>query len=260
MGILNVTPDSFSDGGKYTNIDNALRQVERMIEQGACIIDIGGESTRPGAADVSIDDELNRTIPVINAIKQRFDINVSIDTSKAEVMAQAISAGADLINDVRALQEEGCLAVVATSILPVCLMHMQGQPRTMQDNPQYNELFTDISLFFQQRIEACQQHGIDKDRIILDPGFGFGKTVEQNYRLLANLDKFNDFGLPILSGTSRKSMLGKFLDRAVDERLSASLTTAAIAIAKGASIIRVHDVQETMDAIKILQYTHQLTN
>lgn len=260
MGILNVTPDSFSDGGQFASIDNALKQAEQMIEQGASIIDIGGESTRPGAADVLVEEELSRTIPVIKAIKQRFNINVSIDTSKAQVMAEAIVAGADLINDVRALQEPGCLEIVGQSSLPVCLMHMQGQPRTMQHNPQYEDLIGDIKQFFEQRIEDCHEHGIEKERIILDPGFGFGKTVEQNYRLLANLTCFDDFNMPILSGTSRKSMIGKLLERDVEQRLAGSLTTALLAVERGASIIRVHDVQETMDAIKILQITHQLTN
>ncbi|GLX79986.1 dihydropteroate synthase [Thalassotalea insulae] len=256
MGILNVTPDSFSDGGQFTQLDSALRQVEQMITNGVSIIDIGGESTRPGALDVSESDEINRTIPVLKAIKQHFDVAVSIDTSKAGVMAEAINAGVDLINDVRALQNEGCLAVVANSDLPVCLMHMQGLPRTMQANPQYADLITDIEGFFLQRIAACEQAGIDKSRLILDPGFGFGKTVEQNYQLLAQLSRFKPLGLPILSGTSRKSMIGKLLNREVAERLSGSITTAILAVQNGASIVRVHDVRETMDALKILTLTH----
>lgn len=255
MGILNVTPDSFSDGGKYTKLDNALRQVEQMIEDGASIIDIGGESTRPGAADVLLADELERTIPVVKAIKQRFDVCVSIDTSKAQVMAEALDCGVDLINDVRALQNEGCLDVVAKSNVPVCLMHMQGQPRTMQSAPQYTDLLADITDFFQQRISVCQQAGIEKERLILDPGFGFGKTLEQNYQLLAQLEYFKTLGLPILSGTSRKSMIGNLLNRPPEERLAGSVTTAVIAIQNGASIIRVHDVKETMDALKILAIT-----
>ncbi|MDO6426827.1 dihydropteroate synthase [Thalassotalea sp. 1_MG-2023] len=257
MGILNVTPDSFSDGGNYTAVDSAILQAKRMIDDGASIIDIGGESTRPGAAEVAIEDELQRTIPVIEAIKARFDTVISIDTSKARVMAEAISAGADLINDVRALQEEGCLEVVAKSKVPVCLMHMQGQPRTMQTQPQYNDVVNDIMQFFTQRIETCERAGIARDRIILDPGFGFGKTLEQNYDLLANLAKFKRLNLPILSGTSRKSMIGNLLNRVVSQRLAGSLTTAILAVEAGASIIRVHDVQETVDSIKILQYMHQ---
>lgn len=258
MGILNVTPDSFSDGGKFTHIDAALSQVELMNSQGATIIDIGGESTRPGAAEVSVADEINRTIPILKAIKSRFNVNVSIDTSKAAVMSEAIEHEVDLINDVRALQEPGCLDVAAQCELPICLMHMQGQPRTMQKNPHYDDLFNDISDFFKQRIQACQQAGIGLEQLILDPGFGFGKTVEQNYQLLANLSKFDHLALPILSGTSRKSMIGNYLNRETDERLAGSLATAIIAAQQGAAIIRVHDVKETVDALKILHYTHQL--
>jgi len=258
MGILNVTPDSFSDGGKFTQIDNALVQVEQMVIDGASIIDIGGESTRPGAVDVSVNDELVRTIPVLKAIKENFKVAVSIDTSKSAVMAEAIEQGVDLINDVCALKNDGCLAVAAQSNIPICLMHMQGKPRTMQTNPQYDDLLDDISEFFRQRIDACQTAGINKERLILDPGFGFGKSLEQNYKLLANLSTFKPLGLPLLSGTSRKSMIGDLLNREVNERLSGSLTTAVLAVQNGASIIRVHDVKETMDALKILQITHQL--
>ncbi|WP_353518926.1 dihydropteroate synthase [Thalassotalea sp. SU-HH00458] len=259
MGILNVTPDSFSDGGQYTQIDNALRQVETMINDGANIIDIGGESTRPGAVDVAESDEISRIIPVLKAIKARFDVAVSIDTSKSAVMASAIEYGADLINDVRALQNDHCLSVVAQSTVPVCLMHMQGQPRTMQHNPHYDDLIEDISTFFKQRIAACEANGINKQRIILDPGFGFGKTLEQNYQLLSQLASFKTLGLPLLSGTSRKSMIGNLLKRDVSERLVGSVTTAILAVQNGASIIRVHDVKETMDAMRILATTHKIT-
>ena len=255
MGILNVTPDSFSDGGMFTSFDKALKQVEQMINYGADIIDIGGESTRPGAVDVSEKDELSRVIPLLKAIKAKFDIKVSIDTSKAEVMSQAIACGADIINDVRALQNEGCLAVLASSDVPVCLMHMQGLPRTMQDSPQYEDIIEDIKQFFIERIKVCEQAGIKRERIIIDPGFGFGKTVEQNYQLLAQLHQFDDLGLPLLSGTSRKSMIGNLLQRNVDERLAGSLTTAIIAAQNNASIIRVHDVKETVDALKVLAVT-----
>ncbi|WP_440876108.1 dihydropteroate synthase [Thalassotalea sp. PLHSN55] len=253
MGILNVTPDSFSDGGKYNQLDQALIQVERMIADGVKIIDIGGESTRPGAKDVSLTDELERVIPVLKAIKQHFDIFVSIDTSKAAVMAQAIEYGADIINDVRALQEPDCLAVVAQSNVEVCLMHMQGQPRTMQTNPQYDDLIADITSFFIERIESCQNHGIDKNRIILDPGFGFGKTLEQNYQLLAKFSQFQSLSFPLLAGISRKSMIGNLLNRDVDQRLAGSLSAAIIAAQQGAKIIRVHDVKETVDALNVLQ-------
>ncbi|NQY49503.1 MAG: dihydropteroate synthase [Colwellia sp.] len=255
MGILNVTPDSFSDGGKFASFDKALAQVAQMISDGADIIDIGGESTRPGAVDVSEADELTRVIPLLKAIKANFTIKVSIDTSKAEVMAQAIAHGADIINDVRALQNEGCLAVLAQSNVPVCLMHMQGLPRSMQENPHYDEVIGDIKQFFIERINVCEQAGIKRERLILDPGFGFGKTLEQNYQLLAQLHQFSDLGLPLLSGTSRKSMIGNLLARKVDERLAGSLTTAIIAAQKNVSIIRVHDVKETVDALKVLAMT-----
>jgi dihydropteroate synthase len=253
MGILNVTPDSFSDGGKFADFEPALAQVQRMITDGATIIDIGGESTRPGAEEVSEAVELASVIPVLKAIKKRFNILVSVDTSKAKVMSAAIAAGADIINDVRALQNEGCLAALAASNTPVCLMHMQGLPRTMQNNPSYEDLINDIIAFFQQRINACVNAGISRDRIILDPGFGFGKTLEQNFHLLANVSKFSSLGLPILAGMSRKSMIGNLLNREVDQRLAGSISTALIAAQQGAHIIRVHDVQETADALNILK-------
>lgn len=253
MGILNITPDSFSDGGNYTQLDSALAQVERMIADGASIIDIGGESTRPGAKDVSEADELARVIPVLVAIKQRFNILVSIDTSKAEVMKAAIAAGADMINDVAALQNKDCLAALAASKVPVCLMHMQGLPRTMQKDPSYEHVVNDIIDFFQQRIKACMDAGISRERIILDPGFGFGKTLEQNYQLLANLSKFSSLDLPLLVGISRKSMIGNLLNRDVKQRLAGSLSAAVIAAQQGANIIRVHDVSATVDALTVLQ-------
>jgi dihydropteroate synthase len=253
MGILNVTPDSFSDGGKYTQFDYALEQAEQMIADGATIIDIGGESTRPGAEAVSENDELARVIPVLKAIKQRFNIVVSIDTSKASVMSAAIDAGADMINDVRALQNDGCLAAIANSNVPVCLMHMQGIPKNMQNSPSYDHVINDIRVFFQQRIDTCISAGIARERLILDPGFGFGKTLEQNFYLLANLSKFNQLGLPLLAGLSRKSMIGNLLNREVERRLAGSLATAIIAAQQGAHIIRVHDVQETVDALKVLK-------
>ena len=253
MGILNLTPDSFSDGGKYMQLEHALAQVERMIADGASIIDIGGESTRPGAAEVSEADELARVIPVLIAIKQRFNILVSIDTSKAAVMNAAITAGADMINGVAALQNEGCLAAVAQSNIPLCLMHMQGLPRTMQNNPSYQHVINDIVTFFQQRIEACLSAGIARERIILDPGFGFGKTLAQNYHLLANLSAFSQLKLPLLIGVSRKSMIGNLLNRDVKQRLAGSLSAAIIAAQQGANIIRVHDVAATVDALTVLQ-------
>ncbi|CAH6948423.1 dihydropteroate synthase [Vibrio chagasii] len=253
MGILNVTPDSFSDGGKFNSLDNALQQAERMVQAGVSIIDIGGESTRPGAPDVSLEEELARVIPAIKAIRAKFDVWISIDTSKAEVMRQAVEAGADLVNDVRALQEPGALQVAADANVPICLMHMKGQPRTMQANPSYDDVLQDVEAFLQERVEACEAVGISKDQLILDPGFGFGKTIEHNYHLLAHLEKFHSLGLPVLAGMSRKSMIFKLLDKVPADCMVASVTCATIAAMKGAQIIRVHDVEETLEAMKIIK-------
>ncbi|MEZ8272727.1 dihydropteroate synthase [Vibrio splendidus] len=253
MGILNVTPDSFSDGGKFNSLDNALLQAERMIQAGVSIIDIGGESTRPGAPDVSLEEELARVIPAIKAIRAKFDVWISIDTSKAEVMRQAVEAGADLINDVRALQEPGALQAAAEANVPVCLMHMKGQPRTMQASPVYDDVLMDVEAFLQERVEACEAVGISKEQLILDPGFGFGKTIEHNYHLLAHLEKFHTLGLPVLAGMSRKSMIFKLLDKAPADCMVASVTCATIAAMKGAQIIRVHDVEDTLEAMKIIE-------
>ncbi|MCF7496735.1 dihydropteroate synthase [Vibrio sp. L5-1] len=253
MGILNVTPDSFSDGGKFNSLDNALLQAERMIQAGVSIIDIGGESTRPGAPDVSLEEELARVIPAIKAIRAKFDVWISIDTSKAEVMRQAVEAGADLINDVRALQEPGALQAAAEANVPVCLMHMKGQPRTMQASPVYDDVLMDVEAFLQERVEACEAVGISKEQLILDPGFGFGKTIEHNYHLLAHLEKFHALGLPVLAGMSRKSMIFKLLDKAPADCMVASVTCATIAAMKGAQIIRVHDVEDTLEAMKIIE-------
>ncbi|CAH6834586.1 dihydropteroate synthase [Vibrio chagasii] len=253
MGILNVTPDSFSDGGKFNSLDNALQQAERMVQAGVSIIDIGGESTRPGAPGVSLEEELARVIPAIKAIRAKFDVWISIDTSKAEVMRQAVEAGADLINDVRALQEPGALQVAADANVPICLMHMKGQPRTMQANPSYDDVLQDVEAFLQERVEACEAVGISKDQLILDPGFGFGKTIEHNYHLLAHLEKFHSLGLPVLAGMSRKSMIFKLLDKVPADCMVASVTCATIAAMKGAQIIRVHDVEETLEAMKIIE-------
>ncbi|MGY3570687.1 dihydropteroate synthase [Vibrio paucivorans] len=255
MGILNVTPDSFSDGGKYNSLENALTQAENMIEAGVSIIDIGGESTRPGAPDVSLEEELQRVVPIIKAIREKHDVWISIDTSKAEVMRQAIEAGADIINDVRALQEPGALQVAADTGVPVCLMHMQGQPKTMQSNPEYQDIMNDIAVFLEDRVAACESVGIKKSQLILDPGFGFGKTLEHNYHLLAHFEKFHQLGFPLLAGMSRKSMIFKLLDKAPAECMVASVTCATIAAMKGAQIIRVHDVEETLEAMKIIQTT-----
>ncbi|MEM5549723.1 dihydropteroate synthase [Pseudoalteromonas neustonica] len=259
MGILNVTPDSFSDGGCYYQTDSAVIKAQDLLADGATILDIGGESTRPGAPDVSLEDELARVIPAIEAIRAHSDNTVnrsviSIDTSKSEVMRQAILAGADIVNDVRALQEPLALETVAQfPDVAVCLMHMQGQPRTMQTNPQYGDLFADINDFFKQRINACETAGVQRERLILDPGFGFGKSLNHNYELLARFDEFNCFGLPVLAGLSRKSMIGNLLNRETSERLAGSLAGALISAQNGAKIIRVHDVKETADVLAVWQ-------
>lgn len=255
MAILNVTPDSFSDGGKYNSIELALAQVDKMIKAGVSIVDVGGESTRPGAPDVSLEEELRRVVPVIKAIREKYDVWISVDTSKAEVMRQAIDAGADLINDIRSLQEPGALEVAAEAKLPICLMHMKGQPRTMQVAPYYDDLMSDVSAFLEERIAACEAAGIDKSQLILDPGFGFGKTIEHNYHMLAHLEKFHEFGLPILAGMSRKSMIFKLLDKPAAECTNASVVCATIAAMKGAQIIRVHDFEETIEAMKVVEMT-----
>jgi dihydropteroate synthase len=252
MGILNVTPDSFSDGGAFKQLDAALRQTEQMLGQGASFIDVGGESTRPGAQDVSEQEELDRVIPIIEAIYTRFDTIISVDTSKAQVMTQAVNAGASLINDVRALREPNALAAAVATNVPVCLMHMTGQPRSMQLAPDYNDVVKQVADFLQMRISACTEAGIPKTKIIIDPGFGFGKSLAHNYQLLHKLEDLHSLNLPILVGMSRKSMLGTLLLRDVDERLAGSIAVATIAALKGVQIIRVHDVKETVDAIKVV--------
>jgi dihydropteroate synthase len=253
MGILNVTPDSFSDGGQFSNIDNALQQATKMVKQGATIIDIGGESTRPGADDVATQEELDRVIPVIERITQSLDCWISIDTSKAIVMKEAVNAGAHIINDVRALQEEGALQAAADANVLVCLMHMQGAPRSMQTAPEYADLLTEVETFLLQRTQCCINAGIKKDNIILDLGFGFGKQLKHNFELLAATKQFVTLGYPVLTGVSRKSMFGQLLNRDINERLAGSLAGALIAMQQGSQIIRVHDVAETIDIIKVLQ-------
>ena len=258
MGILNVTPDSFSDGGQFLDPKIALKRAMQLLDDGATILDIGGESTRPGAPDVSLEDELARVIPAIKAIRQHSDCVISIDTSKAQVMEQAILAGADIVNDVRALQEIDALETVAQyEDVAICLMHMQGQPRSMQSAPHYDNLFADINMFFSERIKACETAGIKFERLILDPGFGFGKTLSHNYQILAKFDDFNKLGLPLLAGLSRKSMIGNLLNRDTNERLAGSLAGALIAAQNGAKIIRVHDVKETADVLGVYQACEQ---
>lgn len=251
MGILNVTPDSFSDGGRFIGRNAALRRVRAMIAEGAAIIDVGGESTRPGARAVSVDEELARVIPVIEAIRSDSDIPVSIDTSKPEVMRAAVAAGASLINDVRALREPGALEVAAALGVPVCLMHMRGEPRTMQQNPHYDDVVEEVLAFLDARVAACEAAGIPRSRLILDPGFGFGKTLEHNLALFRALPRFVATGLPVLVGVSRKSMIGQVLEVPVEDRLAGSLALATLAVGLGAAIVRSHDVRETVHAVRM---------
>ncbi|MCL6351653.1 MULTISPECIES: dihydropteroate synthase [Pectobacterium] len=255
MGILNVTPDSFSDGGKHNKLDAALLHVQEMVNAGATLIDIGGESTRPGAAEVSTEEELDRVVPVVEAIAKRFDVWISVDTSKPEVMTASAQAGAHLINDIRALQEPGALEAAAATGLPVCLMHMQGMPRTMQHKPHYDDLMQDISDFLQQQIDRCVNANIPKSKLLLDPGFGFGKNLAHNYALLARLSELHRFELPLLVGMSRKSMIGQILNVPPAQRVHGSIACAVIAAMQGAQIIRVHDVKETADAMRIVEAT-----
>lgn len=256
MGILNVTPDSFSDGGVFDDCQSAIVHAKQMLSEGAHIIDVGGESTRPGAKPVSIEDELARVIPVISAIKsQHPEAVVSIDTSKPEVMLEAANAGADMINDVKALQMSGALGAAKKTGLPVCLMHMQGEPRTMQTAPNYEDVVKDVAQFFADRLAACDGAGIERDDIILDPGFGFGKLLRHNLQLLGGLSSFLALGHPILVGISRKSMIGQILDAPVDERLYGSLAAAVMAATKGAHIFRVHDVKPTVQALSVAAAT-----
>ncbi|MBG2711178.1 dihydropteroate synthase [Proteus columbae] len=255
MGILNVTPDSFSDGGTHNSLNDAVDHAAKLIAEGASIIDIGGESTRPGASDVSIDEELQRVVPVVEAIRQRFDVWISVDTSKAQVITESANVGASIINDIRSLQEPGALEAAAKTGLPVCIMHMQGDPKTMQQSPHYENVMMDVERFLQENIQRCVDAGIEKNQIILDPGFGFGKNLAHNYQLLAHLSELHHFGLPILAGMSRKSMVGQLLNVPPQERVAGSVACAVIAAMQGAQIIRVHDVKETVDAMKIVQAT-----
>ena len=256
MGIVNMTPDSFSDGGNYNNLDDAMRRVDNMIQAGATFIDIGGESTRPGAAIVSVEEELDRVVPLVEKVARYFDVWISVDTSKPQVMIESAKAGAHLINDIRALTESGAVEAAAQTGLPVCIMHMQGDPQTMQNAPHYQQdIYHEVDEFFAQHINRCINAGIEREKIILDPGFGFGKTLAHNYRLLATLEKFHHFHLPLLVGMSRKSMIGQVLNVPPKERILGSVSCAVIAAMKGAQIIRVHDVKETFDALRIVQAT-----
>ena len=253
MGILNVTPDSFSDGGQFTRLDNAVRHALQMQDEGAEVIDIGGESTRPGAATVSLDEELGRVIPVIKKIREQSDVAISIDTSKPEVMQAAIEAGANMVNDVNALLNKGAVEMCVKQQIPVCLMHRQGTPQSMQDAPRYAEVVGEIRQYLLERASICVEAGMDRENIIIDPGFGFGKTLKNNLSLLREMSEFCKLGYPVLVGISRKSMFGILLDRAVEQRLVASTSAVVIAYQKGARFFRVHDVAETCDALQLCE-------
>ena len=252
MGILNVTPDSFSDGGRFRQRDEALRHAAAMVAAGASLIDVGGESTRPGALQVSADEELQRVAPVVEAIAAELDVIISVDTSCPQVMRESARLGAGLINDVRSLRREGALQAAAESGLPVCLMHMQGEPETMQKNPHYDDLLAEVQAFFAERMAACAAAGITAERIILDPGFGFAKNLQHNLSLFKHMQVLHRFARPLLVGVSRKSMIGQALGREVDQRLAGGLALAALAVAKGACILRVHDVAETVDVVRMI--------
>ena len=253
MGILNVTPDSFSDGGRYNRIDAALRHAEQMLEAGAAIIDVGGESTRPGAPPVSAEEELQRVAPVVEQLVCRLDALVSVDTSSPALMREAALLGAGMINDVRSLSRDGALQAAAEGNLAVCLMHMQGEPQTMQDSPQYDDVTTAVRTFLADRVAACEAAGIARERLLIDPGFGFAKTLAHNLSLFRHMQALHGLHLPLLVGVSRKSMIGKVLGREVDQRLAGSLALAALAVQQGAHILRVHDVAETVDVLRMLE-------
>ncbi|MNZ79655.1 Dihydropteroate synthase [compost metagenome] len=252
MGILNVTPDSFSDGGRFNRLDVALRHAAEMVEAGATLIDIGGESTRPGARIVSPTEEIERVAPVVEAVARELDVVISVDTSTPAVMRESARLGAGLINDVRSLQRDGALDAAVDTGLPVCLMHMRGEPGNMQDDPRYADILVEVRDFLEERMQACATAGIPRERIVLDPGFGFAKTQAHNLSLFRQMDGLLQLGCPLLVGVSRKSMVGRALGREVGERLYGSLALAALAVAKGASIIRVHDVAETVDVVRMI--------
>ena len=252
MGILNVTPDSFSDGGRHARLAEALAHARAMVAEGADLIDVGGESTRPGAAAVSVEEEIRRVVPVVEALAAELPVPISVDTSKPEVMRAAVRAGATLVNDVAALRGPGSLETAAALGVPVCLMHMQGEPRTMQRDPRYGDVVGEVAAFLAQRIAACEQAGIARGRLLVDPGFGFGKTLAHNLALLRGLPALGALGVPVLAGLSRKSMIGALLgDAPVGERLHGSVAAALLAVERGAAIVRVHDVAPTVQALRI---------
>ncbi|MBX3616625.1 dihydropteroate synthase [Nitrosomonas sp.] len=253
MGVVNITPDSFSDGGLYFSTQQAIAHANYLISEGADILDIGGESTRPGSQQVDVDEELKRIMPVLEALANT-DIPISVDTSKPEVMRRAIAAGAQMINDVHALRSPYALEAIASHTqVKICLMHMQGTPQNMQIGPKYQDIVTEVKEFLQQRIQTSNAWGISKDRLVIDPGFGFGKTLQHNLTLLNHLDKFTELGIPVLAGLSRKSMLGAITGNEVSQRQHESIAAALLAVIKGAKIVRVHDVKATKDALAIYQ-------
>lgn len=260
MGIVNVTPDSFSDGGRFFSVDKALEQARKLVADGATIIDIGGESTRPGSAIVPAEEEIRRVVPAIEAIRSELDVVISIDTMKTEVMRAAVAAGAGLINDINALRSDGALQAAAELDVPVCLMHMQGTPQTMQQQPHYDDVVAEVYAFLQQRVAACEAAGISRDKLILDPGFGFGKKAKHNLLLMKHLSTFTATDLPVLIGVSRKSIIGAMLNVSVEERLAGSLALASVAVWQGAKIIRSHDVRETVQAIQLCQHIMQVND
>ncbi len=260
MGIVNVTPDSFSDGGRFFSADKALEQARKLVADGATIIDIGGESTRPGSEPVGVEEEIGRVVPAIEAIHAELDVVISIDTMKADVMRAAVVAGASLINDVNALRGDGALQAAAELGVPVCLMHMQGSPQTMQQQPHYVDVVSEVNEFLSERVAACEATGISRSRIILDPGFGFGKNARHNLRLMKHLSVITGSDLPVLVGVSRKSIIGAMLNVSVEERLAGSLALASLAIWQGAKIIRSHDVRETVQAVRLCEHVMQVND
>jgi dihydropteroate synthase len=262
MGILNVTPDSFSDGGQFNNLNAAITQVANMVAQGATFVDVGGESTRPGASEVSVNEELDRVVPVVGLIAKQFDIVISVDTSKPQVMEEAVAHGANMINDVRALSSPMALQTAAKLAIdhniPSCIMHMQGTPQTMQIAPDYEHVVDEVIDFFRQQIARLTQAGFSYKQIMLDPGFGFGKTLEHNYQMLKYFSRFTEFDLPVIAGMSRKSMIGDLLERKVDQRLTGDICVNTLAAIAGANILRVHDVQAAMDVVKIIEKINEV--
>jgi dihydropteroate synthase len=251
MGVLNVTPDSFSDGGRYRDLEAAVRRARELVAEGAAIVDVGGESTRPRSTPPPVDEELRRVVPVVRAIATELDVVVSVDTSRAEVVAAAVEAGATMINDVRGLRDDATLAAVSRARVGVCVMHMQGEPSTMQDDPRYDDVVAEVRRYLAERLSACRAAGVGADALAVDPGFGFGKSLGHNLALLESLEEFTRLGVPLLVGLSRKSMIGTLTGRPPDDRLAGSVALAAIAASRGAAIVRAHDVAATLDAVKI---------